>query len=62
MGPVTTMSLSLKRQVKLVRQRQAGHRQPHSLGFFQSNSHVLDEVLDEESGIEISLDDPRSKV
>ena len=41
--------------VKLVSQRETGQLQIHAAPFVQGEAHVLDEVVDEEAGIEIAL-------
>src|SRR5262249_31109426 len=50
-------ALGLHGQVELMGQCQAGQRQLHPLGFFQRDSHVLDEVLYEKTRLEIAVDD-----
>jgi hypothetical protein len=54
--------LRLDGEVQLMRQRQARQRQAHPLRFGQGDAHVLDEVLDEEAGIEVVVHDPRAEV
>ena len=59
--PVSSMALGLDRQVELFGQGQTRHRQAHAVGFVQGDAHVLDEVLDEEAGIEVVVDDSRAQ-
>ena len=46
---------ALQREVELVDERQARHRQAHALRFLQRDPHVLDEVLDDEARLELPL-------
>ncbi len=62
MGPLFAVALRLHREVQLVGQGEARQRQVHALGFFQGDTHVLDEVFDEEARLEIALDDARAEV
>jgi hypothetical protein len=41
--------------VELVHQREAGQYEPHTLRFLQREAHVLDEMLDKESWVEVAL-------
>ena len=56
------MALGLKGHVELVDQSQPRERQIAGPGLFQSDIHVLDEVLDEEARIEIVIEDPPAEV
>ena len=56
------VSLRLHRDVQLVGERESRQAQIHPLGFVQSDSHVLNEVLHEEAGIEVALDHARAQI
>ena len=57
-----SIALSLDRQVQLVRKSKSGKRQVHSLGLVQRNAHILNEVVHEEAGIEVALDQTGAEV
>ena len=57
-----SVALRLHRHVQLVSESQTGERQIHALRLVQSDSHVLDEVLDEEAGVEVALDHAGSQI
>src|SRR5262245_4978803 len=59
---VAAMALGFESDVKLVGQCQAGQREPHAAGFGQGDAHVLNEVLNEEAGVEIIGDDAGAEV
>ena len=62
LGSQTSVALRLHRHVELVSESQTGERQIHALRLVQSNSHVLDEVVDEEAGVEVALDHAGSQI
>lgn len=57
-----SVSLRLHAQIQLIRQRQSGQREIHSTSFVQRDSHVLNEVIHEETRVEIALQHARSEV
>ena len=62
MRAVAGVPLSGDGQIELVGEREARQRQAQSSGFIEGNSHVFDEVLDEEAGVEVARDDSRAEI
>ena len=62
LGSQTSVALRLYSHIELVSESQTGERQIHALRLVQSDSHVLDEVLNEEAGVEVALDHAGSQV
>ena len=62
LGSQTTITLRLHSHVELVSESQAGEREVHALRLVQSDAHILDEMLDEEAGVEVALDHAGSQV
>ena len=62
LGAVFPAPVGLQRHVHLVDQCQARQRELHAPRLLERDPHVLDEVLDEEAGIEVALHDPRGEV
>src|SRR5690348_4703740 len=59
---IAAVALGFDRQIELMGQGQAGQRQAHAARFREGNAHILDEVLDEEAGVEIIGDDAWAEV
>ena len=53
-GAPSSVSLRPQGDVELVHERESRHRHVHAPGLVERNAHVLDEVLDEEAGIEVA--------
>src|SRR5262245_4468945 len=62
MRAVATVTLSFQCNVELMRQRETRKAKPHSFGFVQGNTHVLDEVFYKETWVKIVIDDARSEI
>ena len=62
MGAGSTVTERLHRFVKPVREGEARQGELPSARFLQRNSHVFDEMFDEESGIEITGKNLRRQV
>ena len=56
------MPLSSQREVELMSKSQAGQGDAKPLRFVQSDPHVLDEVLDEKTGIKVIIDNTRPQL
>lgn len=62
MRALFAMAESLDAFVEVVDELEAGQEKIHPLRFFQRECHVFDEVVREEAGVEISLQDARRKI
>src|SRR5687768_11437016 len=62
MRATTAVALSLEGDVELACQSNSWQREVHAFGFVQHNSHVLNKMLHEESGVEIAGDDTGAEV
>ena len=62
MGAVAAVALAAQGDVELIGQGETGKREAHSLGLGQSDPHVFDEMLDEESRLEAAVDDSRAEI
>ena len=54
-GSATAMPERLDGLVELVHQRETGQYESHAFRFLQREAHVLDEMLDKESRVEVAL-------
>jgi len=54
-GSVPAMPERLDGLVELVHQRETGQHEPHAFRLLQREAHVLDEMLDKESWVEVTL-------
>ena len=61
-GAFLAVALGLGGDIKLVHQGQPRQGQVHPPSLFQGDAHVLDEVLDEEPGVEVAFDDAGREV
>ncbi len=62
LSPAADVALGSDHGVELPDERQAGQGDLHSRGLIQHDPHILDEMLDIESGREVTVDDFRSQV
>jgi hypothetical protein len=51
----TAMPVRLDGLVELLHQRETGEYEPHTFRLLQCDAHVLDEMLDKKSWVEVAL-------
>src|SRR6185436_9137139 len=62
MRATAAVALGLEGDVKLAGEGDAGEGEVHPLGFAEDDSHVLNKMLHEETGVEIAGDDAGAEV
>ena len=62
MRAIPAMALCFQCDIQRMGKGETGEGEVHPFCFREGDAHVLDEVFDEEAGIEVAVDNPRAKV